>query len=106
MNWLVLIIAFAVALMIGAFAATMLERSRPEWSPMRRLWTAALALPGFIALATLFAVGCTMAAMSGPGQGNRDLVTAVYTMVGIVFLLISLVGSLIGAGIVVRKGRE
>ena len=106
MNWLVLIVSFAIAAMVGAFLAAMFERSRPEWSPRRRLWAAALALPGFIALSTLFAIGCTMATISEGGEGNRDLVSAVYTMVGGLFFLITLAGGLAGAFAALRKDRQ
>jgi hypothetical protein len=103
MNWLVLIVTFAIAVLVGAFLATTLGRTRSDWSTRRRLWTAALALPGFIVFATLLGVGCTMTAMPAQGAGNRDLVIAVYAMLGAVFLVITLVGGLVGAFAAVRK---
>ena len=106
MNWLVLIIAFAIAVGIGAFLATMLGRTRRDWSDRRRLWTAALALPAFILFATVSAVGCTMAAAPVQGDGNRNLVVAVYGMVGAIFLVITLAGGFVGAVVAVRKDEE
>ena len=107
MNWLVLIVTFAISVMIGGFLATTFSRARKgEWSRRRRLWTAALALPGFMVFATVLGIGCTMTVMPTQGQGNRDLVIAVYGLLGAMFLVITLVGSLVGAFAAVRKDSQ
>ena len=103
MNWLVLIVTFAIAVMIGSFLAARLERSRPDWSPRRRKWTAAAALPVFIVLATMAGIALTMVITPAPGEGSRALYSGIYAMVGAVFFVITLVGGLIGAAAAVRK---
>ena len=103
MNWLVLIVAFAIAVLIGSFVAGKLERSRPEWGARRRMWTAALALPAFIVVASIAGVGLTMVTTPAPGEGYRDLYGAVYAIIGAVFFVIALIGGLVGAGAAVRK---
>jgi hypothetical protein len=103
MNWLVLIISFAIAVLIGSFLASKLERSRPDWSPRRRKWTAAAALPAFIVLATIAGIGLTMVTTPAPGEGYRGLYSGIYAMVGAVFFVITLLGGLVGAAAAVRK---
>ena len=100
MNWLVLIIAFCVAAAMGALFVSLLERSRATWSLRRRLWTAVSVLPGFLLLLTAIAVLWTLAA----GGGNRDLASAVYVMVGSIFIVVTLLGGLAGAALAARKG--
>ena len=103
MNWLVFIVTFAIAVMIGSFLAGRLERSRPEWGPRRRKWTAALALPAFTVLLAIGAVSVTMVTI--PAADYRDLYSAVYAIMGAIFFVIALIGGLVGAGAVVRKTR-
>ena len=100
MNWLVLIIAFCIGAAMGAFLASLLERSREHWSAPRRLWTAASVLPGFLLLLTAVAVLWTLAV----GGGNRDLASAVYMMVGAIFIVVTLLGGIAGATLAARKG--
>jgi hypothetical protein len=103
MNWLVLIISFAIAVLIGSFLASRLERSRPEWSPRRRKWTAAAALPAFIVFATIAGIAVTMVITPAPGEGYTSLYSGIYAMVGAVFFIITLLGGLVGAAAAVRK---
>jgi len=103
MNWLVLIVTFAIAVMIGSFLAGRLERSRPDWGARRRMWTAALALPGFVVVLTIGGVALTMVTTPAPGAGYRDLYGAVYAIMGAIFFVITLIGGLVGAGAAVRK---
>jgi hypothetical protein len=67
------------------------------------MWTAALALPGFILLLTLVAVGLTMVTTPAPGKGYRDLYSGVYAILGGILATIALIGGLVGAGASVRK---
>lgn len=106
MNWLVLIISFAIAVLIGSFLASRLERSRPDWSPRRRKWTAAAALPAFIVLATIAGIGLTFFITPAPGEGYRSLYSGIYAIVGTVFFVITLIGGLVGAGAAVRKEKS
>ena len=103
MNWSALIVAFAVAVVMGAFLANLLERRRLDWSARRRLWTAAAVLPGFILAATL--VGIAIILFTGPGSGEnmRDLAVAATAAVGGIFALIALVGGLVGASFARRR---
>ena len=103
MSWLALIVAFAISVAVGGFVARLLERSRPEWSPRRRKWTAAAALPAFIALATIVGIGLTMVTIPAPGVGYRALYSGIYAMVGTVFFVIALLGGLVGASAAVGK---
>ncbi len=106
MNWLVLILSFAIAVLIGSFLASRFEHSRPDWTPRRRKWMAALALPAFIALATITGIGLTMMIITpAPGAGYRDLYSGIYAIVGAVFFGITLIGGLVGAGAAVRKDK-
>ena len=97
MNWLVLIAAFAIALAVGAFLRRLLERSRPGWSARWRLWGAALALPGFILLATFAGIVFVLLAGPGSGENMQDLAIATTAFVGLVFAIVALVAGLVGA---------
>ena len=105
MNWLVLIISFAIAVLTGSLLASKLERSRPDWSPQRRKWTAAAALPAFIVLATLAGVALTMVTTPPPGAAYRGLYSGIYAIVGAVFFIITLIGGLVGAAAAVRNDK-
>ena len=106
MNWLALIAAFAIAVLVGGLLARWLERSRADWTRRRRLWTAASVLPAFILLAT--AVGITVIVAWGPGSGEnmQDLAVAATAMVGVIFAVIALLGGLVGASFAEAKGQS
>ena len=106
MNWTVVIFVFCAAAAMGAFLLSRLERSRPDWSARRRLWTAALILPLFIVFATFSSIGCTMVTLPVGGEGNRDLVIGVYGIIGGILSIIALIGSLVGAKVSARKLAE
>ena len=97
MNWLVLILAFAIAVLIGGFLARWLERSRSDWSARRRIWTAAAVLPAFLILATLVAVAWVLAIGPGEGENMQDLAVAVTIAIGAWFAVVTLLGGLAGA---------
>ena len=103
MNWIALIVAFAIALAVGAIAGRLLERSRPVWSARRRLWTAALALPGFILLVTLAGIGFLSLAGPGSGENMQDLAVVVTAFIGLVFAIVALIGGLAGATFAARQ---
>ncbi len=106
MNWLVLILAFCIAVLMGAFLANLLARSRPGWSARRQLWTAASALPIFIMLATVF--GLAWILVSGPGKGEnmQDLAVVVTAMIGAFFAAVALIGGLVGGSFAQRSKSE
>ena len=97
MNWPVLIIAFCVAVLTGASAASLLARIRPEWSERRRLLIAALTLPAITLGAAL--IGLVVVLMTGPGDGEnmQDLALAAIATIGALFALIAFIGGIIGA---------
>ena len=103
MNWLVLIGAFGISVLMGAFLANLLERSRPGWSVRRRLWAAASVLPIFILLATV--IGLVWVLVSGPGKGEnmQDLALVVTAMIGALFAAVALVGGLVGGSFAQRS---
>ena len=103
MNWLVLIAAFCIAVLMGAFLANLLERSRPGWSARRQLWAAASALPIFIVIATV--IGLAWILVSGPGKGEnmQDLALVVTIAIGALFAGVALVGGLVGGSFAQRR---
>ena len=104
MNWLALIAAFSIALLVGASMARLLTLNRPSWTPRRRLWTAASVLPGFILLATLAGIGFILVTGPGRGENMQDLAVAATATVGAIFGLIALLGGLVGASFAIREG--
>lgn len=105
MNWVTLIVAFAVAVAVGAFLARLLERSRPGWTRQRRLWTAAAVLPGFLIAATLVGEAWVMATGADTG-GMRDLALFAVALVGAVLAAIAFAGGLVGASFASARDRE
>jgi hypothetical protein len=103
-NWLLLLAAFAIAALAGAFVAGVLERSRKQWSKRRRLWTAAFALPCVVLAAT--AAGIAWVVISGPGSGEnmQDFAIAATALVGGLFTIIALVGGIVGVSF--AQGRK
>ena len=99
MNWLVMLIAFSLAVAMGAWLASLLARSRPRWSDRRRLVVAASILPGFALLATLVGIGWVIAIGPGTGENMRDLAIAVTAGVGGFFAILAFVGGFIGASL-------
>jgi hypothetical protein len=105
MNRIAMILAFAIAVALGAFLARLLERTRGEWSARRRLWVAASVLPAFLLLATV--AGVLWVLFSGPGEGEnmQDLAVAATAFVGALFSLIALIGGMVGARLARRSGQ-
>ena len=106
MNWLALILAFCVAVLMGAFLASLLERSRPNWGARRRLWAAASALPLFILLATAAGLAWILVAGPGTGENMQDLALVVTAMIGALFAVVALVGGLVGGSFAQRDKRQ
>ena len=103
MNWSFLLIAFALAVFMGASLARFFARSRPEWSARRRLLTAASVLPFFTLVMTI--AGVLWVLISGPGTGEnmQDLAVAATAVVGALVAALALIGGLVGAGLVQRR---
>jgi hypothetical protein len=103
MNWLVLLISFALGVMMGAWLTGLLARSRPQWSDRRRLFTAASVLPVFTLLLTLAGVAWTIVSGPGPGENMQGLAVAATATVGAILALLTLVGGLVGAVLARRR---
>ena len=103
MNWSLLLIAFAMAVFMGSSLARFLTRSRPEWSPRRRLLTAASVLPSFMLAMTVLGVAWVVISGPGTGENMQDLAVAATAAGGGFFALLALVGGLVGAALAQRR---
>ena len=103
MNWLVLLIAFSLAVLAGAWLAGLLARRRLRWGDRRRLFVAASVLPALVLLASL--AGIAWIVVSGPGTGEnmQDLAVVATATVGGILALLTFVGSLVGAVVALRR---
>ncbi|MBA3577423.1 MAG: hypothetical protein H0W39_07425 [Sphingomonas sp.] len=99
MNWPVFIIAFCIAVLTGAAAASLLARIRPQWSDRRRLITSAAALPAVTSAAAVAGIFALLATGPGEGENMQDLALAAIVTIGALFAMIAFVGGLIGAGL-------
>ena len=99
MNWLVLLIAFSLGVVIGGWLSRLLARSRPQWTDRKRLFVAASVLPAFTLLLTL--VGIVWVIVSGPGTGENMQDLAVFATAGVggIFAILTLLGSLVGGSL-------
>ena len=106
MNWSMLFIAFALAVIMGLAFSALLLQLRPQWSPRKRMLVAASWLPAVVLLATL--VGLLVIRSSDPGlhEGMRDLAFRAMATLGALFALLAFVGGLIGAAIANRRRRR
>jgi len=103
MNSTLLLLGFALAVLMGAGITSLLATIRPEWSARRRKLTAASVLPIVTALATL--IGIIFISTSEHGQGERmeELAIAGVATIGGGFILLALVGGMIGALLAGRR---
>ena len=103
MNWTFLLIAFSLAVFMGASLARFLARSRPEWSARRRLLTSASVLPAFTVVMTIAGLGFVLVSGPAPGENMQDLALIATAVVGAFVALLALAGGLVGAGLAQRK---
>lgn len=105
MNWLVLILAFCIGALMGAFFSRLAGRSRPGWTARRRLCIAASILPCLIGLLTLG--GLAWVVLTGPGAGEnmQDLALVVTAIVGSILAGLAFLGGIVGASLEARGGR-
>ena len=103
MNWLVMLIAFSLAVLMGAWLAGLLARSRPQWSDRRRLLVAASVLPGFALFATLAGIAWVIAVGPGRGENMQDLAVVATAGVGGFFAILALAGGFVGAWLAQRR---
>ena len=106
MNWLVLIIAFALGALVAAAAVRRFRQTAAGWSAVRRVVSAAALVPA--ALLALVSVGTIWARATLPdgGEGGRQITTFVIMIVGAVLCVPALLGGLVGAVLVERGGRR
>lgn len=103
MNWTLILIGFALSVLMGAGLASLLATIRPRWSPRRRELAAASVLPTLTAIATAFGILFIATAEHGASQGMEDLAIAAVATFGGGFILLALIGSLVGAMLAGRR---
>jgi hypothetical protein len=95
-NLLVLIAALTIAGVSAVFLKSVPKRRRTHWSARRQQWTAVLAIPVGILAAT--GVGIAWVVISGRphGENTKELAVAGTAVVGGCFVIIALVGGILG----------
>ena len=94
-----ILIAFALAVLMGASFAALLAQMRPGWSARRRMFTAAAALPAITIVATLLGILFIATQAGGVEEGMRDLAVAALGGLGGIFAFIAFGGGLVGAAL-------
>jgi hypothetical protein len=106
MNWTLVLLGFALAVLMGAGLASLFTTVRPDWSARRRLLAASSVLPAITAVATLLGVLFIATADHGQSQNMEDLAIAAVATIGGGFTLLAIVGGLIGAALAARRRRQ
>jgi L-lactate permease len=106
MNWTLVLLGFAMAVLMGAGMVSLFATIRPEWSARRRQLTAASVLPAITAVATLLGMLFIATAEHGASERMEDLAIAAVATMGGGFVLLALVGGLIGAVLAGRRHRR
>lgn len=99
MNIPYLVIAFCLAVLVGAIAMTTLARVAPQWTPRRRVFVAAMVLPAVTLLATLAGIVAAMNNDRVDDDGVRDMAIAAIATMGAMSALIAFIGGMIGAAL-------
>jgi hypothetical protein len=97
MNWFLLLIAFSLAVFMGAAATSLFARLRPQWSDRRRLLISAALLPGITMAGTAAIILAVLLGDPGGEANMRDLAIAALAKLGALLALLALVGGLVGA---------
>jgi hypothetical protein len=105
MNWTLVGLGFAMAVLMGAGLVSLLATIRPEWSARRRQLIAASVLPAITAVATLLGILFIATSEHGESERMEDLAIAAVGTIGGGFVLLALVGGLIGALLAGRRHR-
>ncbi len=103
MNWTMVLVGFALAVMMGAAAAALLRQYRPQWNRRKRVFVAASILPVFTLLATIAGVILIKTSDHGATDTMEDLAVATVATIGGDFVFLAFVAGLIGAGLSQRR---
>ena len=103
MNWSLLLVGFALAVVMGAGLVSMLRTVKPDWSARRRQLTAAAVLPAITFVATLLGILFVSTAEHGQGEHMEDLAITALAIIGGGLTLLALVGGIVGAAIAGRR---
>jgi hypothetical protein len=99
-----LMISFALAVITGAIAITIITRLKPDWTLKKRLLVAVLILPG---LSLLAAGGGALAILASDADRTmRDLAAASILRMGAISALVALAGGMIGVSLRLRGIRR
>ena len=99
MNFAFVLIAFALAVLMGASFAALLAQMRPGWTARRRMVVAASALPAITIVATLLGILFISTQADGAEEGMRDLAVAAVGTLGGFFAFVAFGGGLVGAAL-------
>jgi flagellar motor component MotA len=99
MQLIFILIAFALAVLMGASFAALLAQMRPAWSARRRMVTAASALPAITIVATLLGILFVSTQAKGAEDSMRDLAVAAVGTLGGFFAFVAFGGGLVGAAL-------
>ena len=106
MNWTLVLVGFALAVLMGSALVSLLATIRPQWSARRRRLTAASALPAITLVATL--LGAVLVTTGNHGQSPQLVALAIkgLVIIGGGFILLAWIGGLIGATLASRRRGE
>ena len=103
MNTTLLLIGFSLAVLMGAGLASLLRTVKPDWSIRRRQLTAASILPMITLVATLLGIILIAATDHGEAESMEGLAIAAVATIGGGFVVIALIGGLLGATLSGRR---
>ncbi len=105
MSWTLLFMGFGLAVLMGAGLTSLFATVKPGWSARRRQLTAASILPAITLVATLLGILFISMSENGGRESMEDLAIAAVATIGGGFVLLALLGSVVGA-LVTGRGRR
>ena len=97
MNWFLILVAFGLAVLMGASASSLFATIRPQWSERQRLFASAVLLPALMLAATIAILLAVIFGGRAEDADMRDLAVATIARVGGLVVLLALVGAFVGA---------